>query len=62
MRATILWTETCTHSATLEVPDGTDLDDQLVRDDLLDQALELSGTLEAVTERTIDNAYEEGDE
>ncbi len=54
MRVTISWTEMNEHSADLEVPGGTDLANPDVRADLLDQALELTGTYLGTVDRVID--------
>lgn len=58
MKVLVSWTEVCQHSAIIEAPDDVDLTDGEVRENLLEEALELSGTLDAVTDRTLDDVEE----
>jgi hypothetical protein len=56
MRVNLIWTEVNQHSAQVEAPDGADLTDEDVLADLLEQAIELTGTYDGTESRTVDGA------
>lgn len=52
-KVTVYWTELNEHSANVEVEEGADLSDPQVRENLLDQAMELTGTYLGTASRRV---------